>query len=67
MALPSVRLILNGKKAGLAPVRAAVAQTRERGVNVDVRVTWEAGEAARFAREAVEDETDVVVAGGGDR
>jgi lipid kinase YegS len=33
---------------------------------VDVRVTWEAGQAALFAKEAAERGVEVVVAGGGD-
>lgn len=63
---PHWRLILNGKAAGDEAVRAAVATLRADGVAVDVRVTWEAGDAARYAAEAVADGVDAVVAAGGD-
>jgi len=61
-----LRLILNGKKSGLPQVRQAVSAVRKDGHEVDVRVTWEAGDAGRFAAEALDDDIDVVVAGGGD-
>ena len=63
---PRVRLILNGKKAGETRVRAAVDTLRGEGHTIDVRVTWEAGDAKRLAAEAVRDGVDRVVAGGGD-
>ena len=66
MAHRSLRLILNGKKAGLPAVRKAVEKVRQDGHLVDVRTTWEAGCAARYAAEAIRDEVDVIVAGGGD-
>ncbi len=47
-------------------VRAAVQAIRAEGVRCDVRVTYEAGDASRFARSAAEDGFGVVVAGGGD-
>ncbi len=62
----SLRVILNGKKAGLPQVRRAVDEVRKDGHLVDVRVTWEGGDAARFAAEALDDDVDVIVAGGGD-
>lgn len=61
-----LRIILNGKKAGLPGVREAVQQLRAEGHRVDVRVTWEGGDAARLAAEALDDDVDVIVAGGGD-
>ncbi len=61
-----LRLVLHGRTAKFPSLREAIEIIREAGVSVDVRVTWEAGDAARFAREAVEDAVDVVVAGGGD-
>jgi len=65
-----LRLILHGKAAGDPRVRAAVAAVREDGHAVDVRVTWEGGDAQRFATEAMADAAtgrlDVLVAGGGD-
>ena len=57
-------LILNGKSAGRQDVRDAVSRFRQEGGELDVRVTWEAGDAARFARQSAHD--SVVVAGGGD-
>lgn len=62
----TLRLILNGKSADDPQVRSAVDEVRERGHLIDVRVTWEAGQATIFAREAVEHGVDVVVAAGGD-
>jgi lipid kinase YegS len=61
-----LRLILNGKKAGLPTLRQAVAELRAAGHGVDVRVTWEAGDAQRFAERALKEDCDVIVAGGGD-
>jgi lipid kinase YegS len=39
---------------------------REEGQPLEVRCTWEGGDAERFAQEAVVDGVDVLVAGGGD-
>lgn len=63
---PRWRLILNGKSAGNDDVREAVAALRDRGVAVDVRVTWEGGDAERYVAEAIADGVDTVIAGGGD-
>ena len=60
------RLILNGKKGGLPQVREAVAATRRDGHDLEVRVTWERGDAARLVAEAARDGVDRVIAGGGD-
>lgn len=60
------RLILNGKAAGDPRLREAVGDLRTRGVDVGVRVTWEAGDADRFVAEAVDAAAGVVVAAGGD-
>ena len=62
----SIELILNGKSAGRPEVRSAVQAVRAKGHPVEVRVTWEAGDADRFAREAAQRNVEVVVAGGGD-
>ncbi len=59
-----VRLILNGKVAGNDALRAAAARQRAAGHRIEVRVTWEMGDARRFASEA--GERDLVVAAGGD-
>ncbi|MCX5516287.1 lipid kinase YegS [Kaistia algarum] len=62
-----LRLILHGKAAGDARVRGAIEAVRGDGHEVEVRVTFEAGDASHFAREAVEDESlDAIIAGGGD-
>ena len=59
-------LILNGKQANDDTLRAAVLAARERGFRLEVRVTWETGDAARFVDEAIAAHADAVVAGGGD-
>ncbi|MEM8667798.1 MAG: lipid kinase YegS [Planctomycetota bacterium] len=61
-----LRLVVNGKAAGDPMLRPAVKEIRDAGHRLDVRVTWEAGDAARMAGEAVSEGVDVVVAGGGD-
>lgn len=60
------RLILNGKSAGDEAVREAVTAIRARGTRVDVRVTWETGDAERYTAEALADGVDTLVAAGGD-
>jgi hypothetical protein len=62
----SACLVLNGKSASREDVRAAVRAVRDEGADLEVRVTWEAGDAERFAREAAEEGVGLVVAGGGD-
>lgn len=59
-------LVLNGKSAGDEAVRAAVGALREAGTRIDVRVTWEAGDAERHVAEAIALGVQTVVAGGGD-
>lgn len=60
------RLVLNGKSAGNDELRAAVAAMRARGIALDVRVTWEGGDAERYVAEAIADGVDTIVAAGGD-
>ena len=64
------RLILHGKVAREQRVREAVAAIRDDGHQISVRVTFEAGDATRLAREAVEEARqgglDTIIAGGGD-
>ena len=60
----SVRLILNGKVAGNDVFRAAVARQRAAGHRIEVRLTWEKGDARRFVSEA--GEVDLIIAAGGD-
>jgi len=59
-----VQLILNGKVAGNDHVRDAIARQREAGHRIDVRVTWEKGDARRFVSEA--GKVDLLIAAGGD-
>ncbi len=59
-----VRLILNGKAAGNEAVRAAVNRQRAAGHAIEVSVTWEKGDARRFAAQA--GAADLVIAAGGD-
>lgn len=61
-----LRIILNGKSSGNEAVRSAVKTIRAEGFRVEVRVTWEFGDAARFADEALRDGVQIVVAAGGD-
>ena len=68
--MTKLRVILHGKAAGDLRVRQAVRTLRRDGHGIGVRVTYEAGDAAFMAREAVEHarqgDLDVIVAGGGD-
>lgn len=61
-----MRLILNGKSAENLAVREAVSSLRESGHSLEIKVTWEAGDAERFADEARREGVDTVIAGGGD-
>lgn len=65
-AIRSACLVLHGKAATREDVHSAVRAVREEGVHLDVRVTWEAADAERFAAEAARDGFEVVIAGGGD-
>lgn len=62
----AIRIVLNGKAAADDAIRQAVCDLRSSGHAIEVRVTWEAGDAERFAREAVEQKCQAVVAAGGD-
>ncbi|MBD3681279.1 lipid kinase YegS [Stenotrophomonas sp. Br8] len=66
MSTPRWRLILNGKSAGNDDLRDAVGHWRDRGVQLEVRVTWEDGDAERYVAEAIDHGVDVIVAAGGD-
>jgi lipid kinase YegS len=59
-----VHLILNGKVAGNDALRAAIARQRAAGHRIEVRVTWEKGDAQRFVSEA--GKVDLLIAAGGD-
>ena len=64
--MTTATLIINGKKAGQPDIRQAVYELRERGHDLQVRVTWEYGDGLRYVREASELGIDRVIAGGGD-
>ena len=64
--MKTIRVILNGKGDANPQVRAGINRIRDEGQPLDVRCTWEGGDAARFAQEAMSDGIDVLVAGGGD-
>jgi len=59
-----IQLIVNGKVAGNESLRMAVVRQRKTGYRIEVRVTWEKGDAQRFASEA--GEMDLLIAAGGD-
>lgn len=59
-------MVLHGKRANEDDVRDAVAKVRGGGQALDVRVTWESGDAERFARGAVRAGVGTVIAAGGD-
>ena len=59
-------LILHGKQAVNEQVRAAVMAHRDRGWQLDVRLTWEAGDAQRLVAAALKMGYPTVIAGGGD-
>lgn len=59
-------LILHGKQALNEEVRSAVEKKRQRGWQLDVRLTWEAGDAQRLVNEALADGHRQIIAGGGD-
>lgn len=61
-----IELILNGKSASNENVRAAIIKLRSEGLKIQVHVTWEGGDAARFASQHSSSTACVVVAGGGD-
>lgn len=59
-------LVLNGKAAGNDALRDAIGIMRRRGVDLQVRVTWEAGDVGRYVAEALRAGVDTLVAAGGD-
>ena len=61
-----MRIIIHGKQAENADLRAAVEALRATGREVEVRVTWDAGDGAMFARKACEEGVRTIVAAGGD-
>ena len=65
-----IRVILHGKTATDTRLRTAISALREDGQTVEVRVTWEPGDAVRLTGEAVAEagrgKINCIVAGGGD-
>ena len=59
-------LILHGKQAQNEAVREAVQACRERGWELAVRLTWEAGDARRLVEEGLRAGYPCLIAGGGD-
>ena len=59
-------LIIHGSRAELPTLRHLVEWVREKGHRVTPRVTWEAGDAIHFAREAAARGATAVIAAGGD-
>ena len=59
-------MILNGNSAGEDDLREAVSRIRAQGITLDVRVTWEAGDGARYVAEAIVDGVETIIAAGGD-
>jgi len=59
-------LVLHGKQAANEEVRHAVMDWRDKGHELEVRVTWEAGDAARYVKEALDLGYTTLIAGGGD-
>ena len=66
MAQRRALLILHGKQALNDDVRAAVERKRQHGWELDVRLTWEGGDAQRLVREALAAGHRQIIAGGGD-
>jgi len=61
-----VMIILNGKKAGIPTVREAISTFRNEITDVQVRVTYEYGDVERFMLEAVQNDVERLIIGGGD-
>ncbi|MEX2152208.1 MAG: YegS/Rv2252/BmrU family lipid kinase [Gemmatimonadaceae bacterium] len=59
-------LVVHGGRAGRQDFRHMVSWVRERGHHVEVKVTFERGDAVALARRAAADGADVVAAVGGD-
>ena len=61
-----IAIVLHGARAELPGLRNLVQWVRAKGHKVRARVTWEPGDGAMFAREAIDVGADTVVACGGD-
>jgi lipid kinase YegS len=60
------RIILNGKFMDSLEFRETVYAMRKLSFEIDVRVTWEHGDAARFVHEALNDRVNRIISAGGD-
>lgn len=63
---PHYHFVLHGARANLPEVRHLVAWVREKGLRATAHVTWEPGDATRFARTTAADGATAVIAVGGD-
>lgn len=61
-----IALVLHGARAEIPGLRRVVEWVRAKGHIVRPRVTWEPGDGAMFAREAIQAGADTIVACGGD-
>jgi lipid kinase YegS len=59
-------IVLNGKRANDETLRSAILHMRKEIGNVEVRVTYEYGDVARFLSEAIHAKSQRIVIGGGD-
>jgi lipid kinase YegS len=59
-------MIIHGARADLPALRHLVSWVRGKGHELEPRITWEAGDATTFAREAAARGVDAVIAAGGD-
>ena len=66
MARKHFTYIVHGARADREELRNMVSWVRDRGHAVDVRITWNAGDAEALTAEAADEGTDVVIACGGD-
>lgn len=62
-AVPSL-LVLHGEHGTRADIREVVEELRREGADIEVRLTWERGHAALFARQGAAEGRTVVAAGG---
>lgn len=66
LRLMTARIILHGKQGANEELRGAVQALRGEKYEVDVRVTWEGGDAGTLAAEASRAGFERIIAGGGD-
>ena len=61
-----IAIVVHGARAEFPGLRHLVEWVRAKGHTVRVRITWEPGDGATFAREAIDAGADTIVACGGD-